>query len=156
MKLWFRKWILVLMGAVMVVGAQAADRGTADEAVALVKKVIVGIKTNGPEKTFAEINDHAGAKYVSKDLYVFVGSINPGNPTPAHGANLKLVGKVMSELKDVDGVPFTRMFREVATSKAGKGWVDYKWPDPITKELVQKSTYVERFGDYYVAAGIYK
>ncbi len=114
-------------------------------------------RANGADKTWAEINNHAGAKFVSKDLYVFSGALKPGIPAPAHGANLKLVGKVMTELKDVDGVPFTKRFAEVANSKEGKGWVDYKWPNPISKQVEQKSTYVERADDnFYIACGIYK
>jgi signal transduction histidine kinase len=59
-------------------------------------------------------------------------------------------------MRDGDGVFFVKKISEVAASKAGKGWVDYKWPNPITKELEQKSTYVERVDDVYFACGIYK
>lgn len=144
---------LYLLGAC----AWADEHGTADEAVALVKKVIVYYKANGPDKTWAEINRRDHSMFTSKDLYVFVGGVGPNTPTPAHGANPKLVGKVMTDLKDVDDVPFTRMMHEIANSKEGKGWVDYKWPNPVTKQIEKKSTYVERLDDkYYVACGIYK
>ncbi|HCE07957.1 MAG TPA: histidine kinase, partial [Oxalobacteraceae bacterium] len=41
-------------------------------------------------------------------------------------------------------------------SGKGKGWVDYKWPNPATKILEAKSSYVERYEDVYVGCGIYK
>lgn len=157
MKRLWHQFLVCMLLAVASFNVQAEDHGTADEAVALVKKVIVFYKANGPEKTWAEINNRENPKFVYKDLYVFSGGMTPNTPTPAHGANAKLVGKVMSDLKDVDGVPFTKLMGEVAKSKEGKGWVDYKWPNPITKKIEQKSTYVERIDDsFYIACGIYK
>ncbi len=133
----------------------AVDRGTAQEATDLVKKAIAHYKANGKEKTFAEINDPKGA-FIYKDLYLFAGTIKGGEPTLAHGGNPKLVGKSLGDLKDVDGIYFVRKMNEVANSKEGKGWVDYTWPNPITKELEKKSTYIERVNDLYFACGIYK
>ncbi|MEB0031876.1 cache domain-containing protein [Undibacterium sp. RTI2.1] len=135
--------------------ALAVEHGSAQEATDLVKKVIAYYKANGKEKTFAEINDPKG-QFLVKDLYIFAGTVKGGGPTLAHGANPKLIGKSLGELKDVDGVFFVRKMTEVAASKEGKGWVDYKWPNPITKVLEQKSTYVERVDDLYFACGIYK
>lgn len=132
----------------------AAERGTAQECVALAKKGIAAYKANGPEKTFAEINETK--KFAEKDLYLFVGTIKPG-PNLAHGANPKLVGKEgLTDLRDVDGKYFVREFSEVANGKEGKGWVDYKWPNPVTKAVEQKSTYVERVDNLFFACGIYK
>ncbi len=157
MKYVLKQFFWGLMAALMVASAHAADHGTADEAIALVKKAIVFYKANGADKTWAEINNRENPKFVQKDLYLFSGALKPNIPVPAHGANAKLVGKVMTELKDVDGVPFTKLFAEVANSKQGKGWVDYKWPNPLTKQIEQKSTYVERVDDsFYIACGIYK
>jgi hypothetical protein len=39
---------------------------------------------------------------------------------------------------------------------SGNGWVDYKWPNPITNKIEDKSSYVEKMGDYFVGVGIYK
>ncbi|MFZ6655789.1 cache domain-containing protein [Undibacterium sp. TJN19] len=137
------------------VPAMAAERGTAQEATDMIKRVIAYYKANGPEKTFAAVNDPKG-QFILKDLYVFAGAVKPGGGTLAHGGNPKLIGKSLSEMRDGDGVFFVKKINEVAASKAGKGWVDYKWPNPVTKELEQKSTYVERVDDVYFACGIYK
>ena len=32
---------------------------------------------------------------------------------------------------------------------AGSGWVDYKWPNPQTNKIEDKSSYVEKMGDYF-------
>lgn len=130
----------------------AAEYGTADEAVALVKKTIAYMKANGNEKAFAEVNKSDG-QFVDRDLYVFISEI--GGNTMAHGANPKLVGKSLGELKDADGKYFVREMVEQSKTK-NSFWVDYKWTHPVTKALVMKSTYVEKYGKYIVACGIYK
>jgi cytochrome c len=132
----------------------AAEKGSADEATALVKKVIAYYKANGADKTFAAINAQ-NPDFKNKDLYIFGGWAKDGQPLLSHGANPKMIGKEMSALKDADGKPFAKEIVEVA-QKQGKGWVDYKWPNPVTKTIEAKSTYVEKVDDYYFACGIYK
>lgn len=143
------------IGAVCFASASfAGEHGTAQECVALTKKAIASYKTNGREKTFDEITN--SKKFTDKDLYLFAGPIKPG-PALAHGANPKLVGKDgLIDMKDVDGKLFIREFGNVAESKEGKGWVDYKWPNPVTKAIENKSTYIERVDEIYFACGIYK
>ncbi|MFZ6847330.1 cache domain-containing protein [Undibacterium sp. RuRC25W] len=135
---------------------QAADQhGSSEEAVALVKKAIDFYKKNGAEKAYQAINNHDPA-FKNKDLYLFASDVKLGAPLAAHGANPKMVGKDMSQLKDVDGNYFAKKMVELAQSKEGKGWVDYKWPNPINGQIEQKSTYVERIDDIYFGCGIYK
>lgn len=76
--------------------AYAAEKGTADEAVAPVKKAVAYLSANGKE------------------------------------------------------------FIKTANSKTGKGWVDYKWPNPLSKALEAKSSYVEKAGEVIIGCGIYK
>lgn len=39
---------------------------------------------------------------------------------------------------------------------ADKGWVDYKWPNPVSIALEAKSSYVEKAGDVIIGCGTYK
>ena len=146
----------ILIGCIMsllaMTTAFAADKGSADEAIALVKKATAYMKANGNEKAFAEFNNPKG-QFTDRDLYIAVFDMNGVNV--AHGTNPKLIGKNLLELKDVDGKQFIREWYEVAAKK-GSGWVDYKWTNPTTKAIEQKSTYVEKFGDHLVACGIYR
>lgn len=145
----------MLVGALgLANAAEDASRGTADEAVALAKKALVYYKANGRDKLAAEINSRS-PQFVEKDLYLFMSPVTAG-PVIAHGANQKLVGRTLDDLRDVDGVYFTRKFREVAGGKEGKGWVDYKWPTAKSGQFEPKSTYVERVDDVYIACGAYK
>lgn len=130
----------------------AAEKGTKEEAVALAQKAVAYIKANGKEKAYAEFTN--GTQFKDRDLYIFV--VQFDGMAMAHGVNPKLVGKNMSELKDSDGKFFIKEFIEVAKTK-GKGWVDYKWPNPVTKALDDKTSYVERVDDNsFVACGVYK
>lgn len=130
----------------------AAEHGTAQEAEAMVKKAIAYIKTKGPETAYAEFNNPKGS-FIDRDLYIFV--IDMNGKDLAHGANIKLLGKDFRALRDVDDKTFIVEILNIAKSK-GKGWVDYKWPNPSTKEIEMKSTYFEKAGDVVVACGIYK
>ncbi|MFZ6743128.1 cache domain-containing protein [Undibacterium sp. JH2W] len=154
----FIKATLAVLGCSLMafsLASAAAEKGSADEAVALVKRAAAYLKENGKDKAYAEFNNTNG-QFVVKDLYVFVYNTNGDGINRAHGANPKMVGKNLLDLKDVDGTPIVTKFLNVANSKAGQGWVDYKWPNPTTKVLEPKSTYVERVGDVLIGCGIYK
>lgn len=130
----------------------ADDRGTAAEATALVQRAAEYLKANGPAKSYAAFNDTAG-QFKDRDLYVFVMDMN--GKMLSHGANAKLIGKDLTNLKDSDDKLFIKTMLDVAKTK-GKGWVDYKWPHPVTKAIEPKSTYVEKVDDLVVGCGIYK
>jgi cytochrome c len=148
-----RRQICLSLGAlVLAAPALAADSGTPAQAMALVKKAGDYLKANGKEKAYAEFSNPAGS-FKDRDLYIMVYDLNGVNM--AHGANPKMIGKELLDLKDADGVPIIREFIKTAKG-SGKGWVDYKWPNPVTKAIESKSTYVERFGDVLIGCGIYK
>ena len=130
----------------------ADDRGTAAEATALVQRAAEYLKANGPAKSYAAFNDAAG-QFKDRDLYVFVMDMN--GKMLSHGANAKLIGKDLTNLKDSDDKLFIKTMLDVAKAK-GKGWVDYKWPHPVTKAIEPKSTYVEKVDDLVIGCGIYK
>ena len=152
MRLSIKRAVIGVAMSLLSALAFAADKGTAEEAIALVKKATAHIKANGAEKAFAEFNNPSG-QFIDRDLYIAVFDMKGVNV--AHGTNPKLIGKNLMELKDVDGKTFIKSWYEVA-AKSGSGWVDYKWTNPTTKVIEKKSTYVEKFGDYLVACGIYR
>jgi signal transduction histidine kinase len=133
-------------------GAIAASNGSADEAKAMVEKAVKVLEAEGKDKAFAQFNDNAG-KFVDRDLYVFV--LNMEGTTVSHGANKALIGKSLLNLKDADGKAFIQEILDTA-NKNGAGWVDYKWPNPVTKKVEGKSSYVKKSGDVIVGVGIYK
>jgi cytochrome c len=140
-----------LMGGAGVVFAEA-KKGTAAEAVAMVKKAIQYIEANGREKAFAEFSNPK-SKFVDRDLYITVYDMN--GTCLAHGFNQKMVGKNMIDLKDPDGKAFVKERIETAKTK-DKFWLDYKYINPMSKKIEQKSQYVEKTGDILVNCGVYK
>ena len=133
--------------------AHAAEKGSANEAVAMVKKAVALIKSDGKEKAFAAISDPANKDFHDRDLYIYVYDLN--GVAVAHGVNPKLVGKNLLDMKDNEGKAMIQEMVKVAKEK-GSGWVDFKWPNPVTKAVEAKSGYVERAGDLLVGSGIYK
>ena len=133
--------------------AFAADKGTSDEAVAMVKKAAAAIKADGKEKTYAAIADPNNKTYHDRDLYVFVYDLN--GVAVAHGNNPKMVGKNLLDMKDGEGKTMIKEMVDTAKSK-GKGWVSYKWPNPVSKTVDDKSAYIEKVDDVLVGAGVYK
>ena len=129
----------------------AADRGTAEEARALVAKAIALYDREGREKAFAAIQDPKHA-FVDRDLYVFV--LGPKRTIVAHGGNTALVGTAAESLVDEDGVHFGTKFMDESTATGN--WIDYKWKDPATGKVLPKSSWVVRHDGYIFGAGIYK
>jgi cytochrome c len=148
------KAVLTVM-MMLALGANAAEKGTADEAVAMVKKAGEFLKKNGKEKAFAEFNNPKG-QFIHKDLYIFTFLANGDGIEQANGANVKLVGKNVTEMKDADGKFLIKDILALGMGKEGKGWVDYKWPNPSTGTIDAKRTYVERVEDVIIGCGIYK
>lgn len=143
---------LVLCALAIGNAAGATEKGTAAQATAMVKKGVEFVKANGKEKAFAEFNNPTG-QFIAGDLYVMVYDMNGINR--AHGANPKLIGKNLIDIKDANGVFIVKNFIKIANGK-GKGWVDYKWPNNVTKAVELKSTYVEKVDDVVIGVGIYK
>jgi len=142
--------VLVLL--LSVAWVQAGDKGTKDEAVAMVKKAIDYIKANGNDKAFAEISNPQG-QFKDRDLYVVVYDMNA--TCLAHGQKKSMVGKELLEFKDVDGKPYMKERIELM-KKQPTAWQEYKFMNPVSKKVEPKEMYIERFGDLIVGAGVYK
>lgn len=148
-------FVALAAAAAMLPSAPAgakADRATPQEAVAMVKKGVAYIKAKGPEKAYAEFTAK-NSKFKDRDLYLVVYGLD--GKVWAHGQNPKMVGKVVIDLKDIDGKEFVRERVELARTKSSF-WQDYKFTDPITKKIEPKRMYCERLNDTVVCGGVYK
>lgn len=139
---------MMLGGAALAAG----DKANADEAKAMVAKGVAFIKSAGKDKAYAEISNASG-QFKDRDLYLTVYGMD--GTVFAHGANAKMVGKNLIELKDVDGKAFVKERMELAAAK-GTFWQDYKFTNPVTKKIEPKTAYCEKTGDVVVCGGIYK
>ena len=140
-----------LLFAPLAVSAKESS-ATKDDALATVKKGIAYIKANGRDKGYAEVSNKQG-QFIDRDLYLVVYGLD--GTVRAHGANDKMIGKNLIELKDVDGKAFVKERVDLAQSK-GTFWQDYKFTNPVSKKIEPKSMYCEKLEDAVVCGGIYK
>lgn len=129
----------------------AGERGTPDEAKALVKKAISFFKANGKDKAMAAFNDPKGA-FIDRDLYVFVhdaqGIYFAIAPKPA------FVGKDMTSVRDANGKFIVKEQIE-ALKSADSMWQEYDWQNPVNNKIEHKKTYCEKSGGFHFCSGAY-
>lgn len=147
--------LLAVIGlCVTAVAGHAQEARTPDQAKALVEKAVTFMKAEGREKALAVFSDPKG-QFVDGDLYLFVMDANDGKLTMlAHGVNKGLVGKPQIDVKDAEGKAFNQEMA-VTLSKADNTWLEYKWPNPATKKIASKKSYVAKIGDVIIGAGVY-
>ncbi len=142
-------WALALAGLLGQV--QAAEFATKPEAEAMVRKGLAFLKANGKDKTYAEIDRHDG-QFVDRDLYLVIYGLD--GVVHAHGANAKMIGKNLMEIKDVDGKAFIKERIELAKKKV-PFWQDYKFTNPVSGKIEPKSMYCVPEEVLIVCGGIY-
>lgn len=129
---------------------KAAERGTAEEAQAMVANAIAVFDAKG-ETVFADITQQKEG-YRDRDLYIFV--IGPDQKVVAHGGFAERVGINVLEQVDPDGKEYGKAF--IAEATADGVWVDYKFNDPESGEVLPKSSWVVLHNGYIFGCGIYK
>lgn len=146
--------LLSLSLATMLAGLSfnALADASADDATAMVKKGVAFIKANGKDKGYAEISSKT-SQFKKEDLYLVVYGLD--GTVHAHGANEKMIGKNLIDLKDIDGKPFVKERVEMAKTK-NTFWQDYKFTNPESKKIEPKSMYCEKLDETVVCGGIYK
>jgi cytochrome c len=99
------------------------------------------------------VDDKSNSLFHDRDLYPFIYDLN--GVCVSHGARPALVGKNLISLKDQNGVYLIQDMIALAKGQ-GSGWIDYKWPNPLTNKIEDKASYVEKMGDYFVGVGVYR
>jgi hypothetical protein len=144
--------LTVLFGVALAAPASAGEFATPAEAKALIEKAVAYVKANGPEKAAVAFMDPKGG-FIDRDLYVSMSRVSDGVRL-AH-INPKAVGKSLYGSTDVDGKPYGDEMMQIATTK-GSGMVNYRFPNPVTKQPMDKVSYVEKVGDVVLLVGAYK
>jgi hypothetical protein len=135
------------------VGAFKLDRTEArDAAMALVRKGIAHLRKAGDVAAFAAFEDRQG-EFIHGDYYLWVCDVN--GIVRCNGSNPKSRNQNHADLKDANGKLFIREVLRIAAER-GKGWVDYYWRNPVSKEVEPKSTYFEKSGELILLCGIYR
>jgi len=131
--------------------AAAFDRATPAEAEALVKRAIVYYQKNGKQKALDEFSRSPGP-FVDRDLYVTV--LTMEGDSLAH-INPRMRGRNMMEYRDSDGKLAIRERTQLAL-KQGSGWHEFKFFNPMTKDIEIKRNYFVTYDKLIFSAGAFR
>jgi len=144
--------IAIFVVATTSYSAFAGDYGTAQEAKAMLERVVTALKTD-ESATLAKINKGEDG-FKDRDLYPFCAA--PDGSLTAHPVyypdldegNLKTV-------KDKTGKAFgAEIFQKSRNGEISE--VAYMWPRPGETNPVQKIAFVTKVGDQVCGVGYYK
>ncbi|ABR89870.1 methyl-accepting chemotaxis protein [Janthinobacterium sp. Marseille] len=141
-----------LNNVVDVFTIKSGSHGSAEEANEMVTRAIASMHEKGKDATFADINNKLGP-FCDRDLYVVVYDMHGKNL--AHGANPTLIGKDLINAKDGAGNLFIQERLSIIKTH-GKGWQDYLFLNPISKQMEAKSMYLDKYQDLIIGCGVYK
>jgi signal transduction histidine kinase len=121
----------------------------------MVKEGIAFLKAKGKDAFIAEVQQASGRFHVKpgSTLYLFV--YDPKGLTLAFGMNPAAAGTNRWTLKDPDGKFIVQDIIHAGQKKGG-GWTEYKWPNPTTGKVEDKTSFCMAEGDVIMGCGIYK
>ena len=143
----------VALGSVCAPAAFASDRASADEAKAMLARAVARYEEVGKTRALEEFTTDK-AHFTDRDLYVFCINQSDAQWT-AHGANKLLIGRNVSIVKDGDGRSLDEIIL-TAVRDQPSATIRYKWPDPVTRKISPKLTFLQKVGDQICGVGVYE
>ena len=123
--------------------AASSDRGTPEEAQAMLQKAVAYYNTVGRKKALDDFNNRV-TPFFDRDLYV--ACIDSHLIIDANGGFPNLVGSTVEPLS------------RAKWDSAAKGHVDsinYAWLNPVSKQTEPKTFYYEKVGEDVCGVGAY-
>lgn len=153
------EWVLVGCGVYLADAPKqttTARKTTAPELMAFVRDGAALLEREG-EKAYPEFR-RKGSTWFHDDTYCIVLSMDVTRVL--HAADPSTEGQNDSDVRDVYGRPYGRMFVEAANSPSGEGWIHYMYPEPGSIFPTWKSTFVKRVTypdgkQFVIGSGIY-
>jgi len=143
--------LLLTMALTSAPAAASGDTtGRRDAAFAMVKRMQQEFGRGGLVAAVNAANDPTNKDFHDGDLYVFIYSKD--GVCLANGARPSLVGKNLISIKDQDGKYLIQEMISIAYGP-GQGWLEYKWPSPLTNRIADRGAYIEKMGEYFVGVG---
>ncbi|MGI4955242.1 MAG: cache domain-containing protein [Janthinobacterium lividum] len=133
--------------------ASAADRGSAEDAQAMLARAAARYQEVGKTQALEEFTSDK-ARFNDRDLYVYCMNLSDSHWT-AHGVNRVLVGRDLASVKDADGQSIGDAIL-VAVRDKPSATIRYKWPDPVTRKVLPKLTFLQKMGDQVCGVGVYE
>jgi hypothetical protein len=131
--------------------APSSDRGTPDEAKAMLAKAVEHYKSVGRDQALADFNGKV-APFFDRDLYVVC--LDASHVETANGGFPQYVGTSADLLQTVDGNPLGKAIWDAAASNP-EGSVDYHWTNPVNGQTEPKTLFFENLGTDVCGVGAY-
>ncbi len=134
-----------------VVSTFRLRQGTADEALAMVKKAMALYRIAGLD-VLPRITADPEKQFSDRDMYVF--AFDRQGQYRAFAGN---EAKLEVNLFKVPGLDGQKLVDEAFSLPPSGGWIDYSIENPISKRIEWKSSYIERMNeDIVIGCGVYK
>ncbi len=131
--------------------ATLSERGTADEARAMLQKAVEHYNTVGRQHALADFNGRV-APFFDRDLYVACSDQN--HITVANGGFPQLVGTSVDGLLDDDGIPLGKATWDAASTTTVNS-VKYQWLNPVSGKTEPKTLFFQKVGTEVCGVGVY-
>jgi signal transduction histidine kinase len=133
------------------VSAMRLRQGSADEAIALVRRAAERFSEAGRTQALKELHEPQGP-FLDRDLYVF--AFDREGIYVAQGSRPEMVGQSYRETPGLDPDFIDRVW---AAADAGGGWVDYQVTSPRTGAMTAKESFVLPIdAGLVIGCGIYR
>lgn len=144
--------LLMLAGITGCADSETSERGTLADAREMLERAATHYQQAGREQALQDFTAKQ-EPFVDRDLYVFC--YGPDRKISAHAADAGLVGAPVDDLRDVDGQAFGTRIMEVADANPESGQVEYKWMNPVTRQVEPKVSVVRKVGMDVCGVGAY-
>jgi signal transduction histidine kinase len=143
----------ILVATALLAGShvEAADRGTPEEAKAMLAKAVAHYHEAGRKQALADFTARK-PPFADRDLYVVC--LGSDHVILAHGASPQFVGASSDRLKDASGKLLGQALWDAASDK-GEGAVRYQWLNPVSGQIEPKVSFVQKAGNDLCLVGAY-
>ena len=133
------------------VAATKGERGTPDEAKAMLQLAVEHYNQVGHDQAYTDFN--AGQPpFKDRDLYVVC--IAPNHTETVNGGFPQYVGSSADALTDVNGKPLGQAILD-SVSATGQGETNYQWTNPVSGATEPKILFAQKLGDDACGVGAY-
>ena len=142
---------VVVLGGLLIGAPANADK--AQEAQAFAERALAHIHDVGREQAFADFSRPDGG-FVDGELYIFCQDVKRCRSRARRQP--ELVGRNMADVRGPDGRLANVEINQLGFTQ-GSGWLEFRWPNPVTKRIELKAAYVLKVDDHTVCgSGYYK
>ena len=142
-----RHYLVLRNGLIFVSGHSTLQENVADAAKDYVSRAVALYESEGLEATIAHYNSPD-----SLEGYFYLFLIGADDNYLAHPIFPHLIG---TDIKDVIGSDGQELGKEIAAATGDGIWVEYLWPNPVTRAEEPKTTWAVRHNGLIFASGYY-